>query len=162
MTAVAVGAFLFSVTLLENATVAAFYNPLSRVWELALGGLVAAAVGRVAPIRSGGATGLLGVTGMGLILSAVWRLTPDTPYPGWAALLPTVGCSLFILAGPQGWVNQHMLSLLALTSVGLISFPLVSGIGCCCRFCASSAPVPRLGAPTCGGVPERGPSMADL
>jgi len=124
MTAVAVGSFLFSQTLMDNAAVAAFYNPLSRVWELALGGLVAAAVGRAPGTRSAATGTVLGVTGLGLILSAVWGVTPDTPYPGWAALLPTVGCGLAILAGPQGWVNQRMLSVRVLTFVGLISFPL--------------------------------------
>jgi len=127
MTAVAVGSFLYAQTLMENAAVAAFYNPLSRVWELALGGLVATAVGRAPFTRSARSTmisGVLGVTGLGLILCAVWWLTPATPYPGWAALLPTVGCALVIMAGPHGWVNRHLLSVRVLTFVGLISFPL--------------------------------------
>jgi hypothetical protein len=45
-------------------------------------------------------------------------------FPGWWALLPTLGAVLLIHAGPQGWVNQNILSNRALVWIGRISYPL--------------------------------------
>jgi len=121
---VGVGSFLYSQSLVENAAVAAFYNPLSRVWELALGGLVAAAAARMRPLESGWTAHLLGASGLVMILAAAWLLTPSLGYPGWAALIPTLGCALIIIAGPKSRMNQLVLSTRGFVWIGLISFPL--------------------------------------
>lgn len=51
-------------------------------------------------------------------------LTKSNLFPGWWALLPTLGGALLIFAGPQAWVNQKILSNRLLVWFGLISFPL--------------------------------------
>jgi len=45
-------------------------------------------------------------------------------FPGWWALLPTLGATLLISAGPEGWVNRKFLSSRFLVWFGLISYPL--------------------------------------
>ena len=45
-------------------------------------------------------------------------------YPGWLALLPTLGTLLLISAGPAAWVNQALLSRRLWVGIGLISYPL--------------------------------------
>ncbi len=60
--------------------------------------------------------------GLPLIL-ALALLSHNTPYPGWAALLPTLGALLLISAGGS-WFNRHVLSAGPVVFVGLISYPL--------------------------------------
>ena len=125
----------------------AFYIPTTRLWELALGGILAFAqvksrgnaVFLLQPpslvdfITSGskrllaGAqaqAGLVGMVGLGLILVAAVVIGPSYAYPGFWALLPTLGTILVIAAGPQGFVNRRLLSHPALVRTGLISYPL--------------------------------------
>jgi hypothetical protein len=59
-----------------------------------------------------------------LILAAMFMLDRATAFPGWWALLPTVGSLFLISAGPNAWVNRYVLGNRALVFVGLISYPL--------------------------------------
>lgn len=45
-------------------------------------------------------------------------------FPGWWAILPTIGCCFVISAGPSAWINKHVLSNKSLNFLGKISFPL--------------------------------------
>src|SRR5205823_5493556 len=70
----------------------------ARAWELGLGAalaIVALSVARIpAPIRA--ALGWLGLAGIAI---AAVTFSAATPFPGYAALLPTVGAALVIGAG---------------------------------------------------------------
>ncbi len=84
----------------------AFYGSPERAWEFAAGALLAVAapaVGRVGRTTAS----VLAICGIGLIAVAAWRLTPATPFPGTAALLPVVGALLVIAAGTASttWVG---------------------------------------------------------
>ena len=59
-----------------------------------------------------------------LIASGLVFLDRKSNFPGWWALLPTVGVFLLISAGPKAWFNRHVLSNRMLVWVGLISYPL--------------------------------------
>ena len=75
----------------------AFFSLPTRAWELALGGLLALpAAARVIPSR---AAPFLGWIGVGLVLLAGVAFDNATPFPGVAALVPTVGSALVIAAG---------------------------------------------------------------
>lgn len=66
----------------------------------------------------------LSVLGMLLILASVIGLNKGKAFPGWWALLPVVGASLAILAGPAAWLNRYVLANRLMVFVGLISYPL--------------------------------------
>lgn len=75
----------------------AFFSLPSRAWELALGGLLAVpAAGRLIPGRL---APLLAWAGVGLVLVAGVTFDQRTPFPGTAALLPTLGSAMVIAAG---------------------------------------------------------------
>jgi peptidoglycan/LPS O-acetylase OafA/YrhL len=102
---------------------AAFYSPLSRLWELALGGLVsripAARLANNAPWRS-----LISLLGCAMGGFAAIFLTSEAAFPGWWAILPAMGTALIIAAGPHAAVNRNLLSNKMLVGIGLFSYPL--------------------------------------
>jgi peptidoglycan/LPS O-acetylase OafA/YrhL len=82
-----------------NATpVSAYFSPFTRAWELALGAFLAVAASRKVRLPAGSVAGWLGAA---LIVVAAVRFSAATPFPGYAALLPTMGAAL-IIAGEFG------------------------------------------------------------
>ena len=73
----------------------AYFSPLARAWELALGALVAVLAPTIARLRHAWAPQALAFAGLvGIALAAV-LFTSDTRYPGSAVALPVVGsCSI--------------------------------------------------------------------
>lgn len=132
--------FSSNVFLLHSDPVATFFLPFGRFWELLFGALLASqhfrAKGSVEVGKSSNASAERGVgisdvarntvsgVGLFLILGAVLLLKNDFPYPGWWALLPTVGTLLHIWAGPDVWINRKITAHPVLVFVGLISYPL--------------------------------------
>ena len=93
--ALIVGASLIISVVLSNAGDAqAYFATHARIWELGLGGIVAA-LGARFPQRFRDGTGLAGFVFIGL--SAVF-FSKDMAFPGYAALLPTVGAALVIMS----------------------------------------------------------------
>jgi peptidoglycan/LPS O-acetylase OafA/YrhL len=83
---------------MSNATWA-YFSPLTRAWELALGALVAVAAPAIARLRLAWVSELLAVCGLiGIAVSAL-LLTSSTPYPGSAVALPVVSSAVLIAAG---------------------------------------------------------------
>ena len=122
--AIVVISFTINMTLTyKNSIVSAFYLPWSRAWELLLGGCLATApriIGYdVARLRS--AAAVLGATLIGV---AIAFFDHNSAFPGWRALLPTVGTALIIWAGPAAWLNRQLLARPMLVGVGLFSYPL--------------------------------------
>jgi peptidoglycan/LPS O-acetylase OafA/YrhL len=76
----------------------AYFSTLTRAWELALGALLAIASPRLMRLsaRSRMLAGWLGL--FGIIVASV-MFSSSTPFPGYAALLPTIGAALVIGAG---------------------------------------------------------------
>jgi SGNH domain (fused to AT3 domains) len=58
-----------------------------------------------------------------LIAAAVFGLSRASEFPGWWALLPTIGAFLVISAGPDGWLNRNVLSHRFVVLLGVISYP---------------------------------------
>ena len=107
-------------------SVATFYSPLTRFWELLAGSCLAyiSLFNRelLAPVKRN--SNLFGAIGLTLIIISVSLLTKDIAFPGWWAALPVLGTSLLIASGPDSWVSQKVLSARTLVWFGLISFPL--------------------------------------
>ena len=67
---------------------------------------------------------LQSIVGLGLIALGALLITPKSAFPGWWALLPTVGAVLLIHAGPKAFINRSLLSNKGMVWIGLISYPL--------------------------------------
>ncbi|MBX3025824.1 acyltransferase [bacterium] len=98
--AVAGASFALSLRLTATNLPWAFFSLPTRAWELALGALLAVADARRVALPRGLAA-LAGWSGAALVGIAVGSLSAATPFPGTAALLPTVGTALLIAAGGQ-------------------------------------------------------------
>lgn len=105
---------------------AAFYLLPTRFWELALGAMAAQLqlAGVSTRGRFAGQRTVLALLGAALILYAVFAFDKDTPFPGAAALLPSVGAVLIIMfAGPADLVGR-LLAQRGPVFIGLISYSL--------------------------------------
>lgn len=67
---------------------------------------------------------LYSVVGFVLLVTGVALINKHSAFPGWWALLPTLGSVLLIIAGPQGIINRTILSNRLMVAIGLISYPL--------------------------------------
>ncbi|AEG45091.1 acyltransferase family protein [Isoptericola variabilis] len=92
----------WSVHLTATDPAAAYFVSTTRAWELGLGGLLAAIVA-LRPVRPGPAgRAVLAWTGLLLVGVAVATFDARTPFPGWTALVPTVGTALVVAAAADG------------------------------------------------------------
>ena len=145
-TTVGIISFAWNGFAVRTDAVAAFYSPHTRFWELMMGSVLAYTMRRgtgIPPsLRRLGLDSMLGnvvtasernrealrnmqsVFGAALIVTGLLAITKDSPFPGWLALLPTLGAVLLISAGASAWLNRVVLSHPVLVWFGLISFPL--------------------------------------
>jgi peptidoglycan/LPS O-acetylase OafA/YrhL len=92
-----VASLVASVVLTKTDPAQAYFVSHTRLWELALGGLLVLAEHRV---RLGaGARRVLAIAGIAGILGSALLFSAATPFPGITALLPTLATVLVILAG---------------------------------------------------------------
>ncbi|MFM2112018.1 MAG: hypothetical protein RLZZ271_678 [Pseudomonadota bacterium] len=100
-----------------------FYSPLTRSWELLLGaGLACLAQRR--PSLAQAHKPWAGHAGLLLIAAGLVLIDETKAFPGWWALLPTVGAGLVLWAGMASAANRALLAHPAMVWVGLISYPL--------------------------------------
>jgi len=123
---IAATSFVINIATVYSNPVAAFYSPLSRFWELLIGAILAYIVlyKRDVVGRWGKSNDAISIIGLGLFIAGVALFTKYSVFPGWLALLPTVGGALLIFAGPSAWANRNILSNRVFVWFGLISFPL--------------------------------------
>ncbi len=86
-----------SIIMTEREPETAYFATYTRVWEFGLGGLVAFLLPIRCPERSREALRVIGLAAIG---AAIVRFSANTAFPGYAALLPTLGTALVIIAGP--------------------------------------------------------------
>lgn len=131
---IVVGSFAFNVLTVNENSVAAFYSPVSRCWELIAGAFLSCLTFRHHPtiaasipaerqmfphLREGAS-----LSGLVMIVFAVWATSRSRAFPGWWALLPVCGTCLVAVSGPFAWLNREVLSNRLLVWIGLISYPL--------------------------------------
>ena len=124
---IAVVSFAVNMNRAYSDSVAAFYSPQTRFWELLIGGgLAYATLYRQSWFAGSGTVlaNLQSVLGATLIALSLVFITRDKAFPGWWALLPTLGAALLISAGARAWLNRAVLSNRLLVWIGLISFPI--------------------------------------
>ena len=136
--ALAVVSLLIGLWMTRQDPVAAFYAPWARFWELLAGGLLAVMHLRHRQRELAGGDGdlpteestlppmanAMSLGGLLLIAIACVAFGAGDPFPGWRALLPTVGTCLLIAAGHSAIANRRLLSLAPMRWVGEISYPL--------------------------------------
>jgi peptidoglycan/LPS O-acetylase OafA/YrhL len=91
----------------------AYFSTLTRAWELALGAALAVLTSRLASLPRA-ARAAAGWTGFVAIAAAGTMFSSGTVFPGYAALLPTIGAALVISAGLAGQPRAGVGRLLAL------------------------------------------------
>lgn len=94
---VTAASFVFSVVYSELDHGRAYFVTPTRMWELGLGGLAAMTVHRIR--LKGGVRLLLGWGGMVAVVAGSFVLTTAMAFPGYLALLPTLGTVGLLLAG---------------------------------------------------------------
>ncbi|MGN2253519.1 acyltransferase family protein [Frateuria sp. GZRe12] len=104
----------------------AFYLMPLRAWQFAAGALVwlcfkAPANGVTA--WKGAWLGKVGWVGLAAILGSALLLSPNTPYPGGWAVMPTVGATALIAAGVCQTRVSRVLGWRPLQALGHISYP---------------------------------------
>ncbi|WP_431235734.1 acyltransferase family protein [Mycolicibacterium psychrotolerans] len=95
---VAVVSFALSLVVTYALPPAAFFSLPTRAWQLAAGGLIALTATQWQRLPQRAAM-LAGWAGLAMILLGCFWYTSTTPFPGTAALLPTLGAVLIIGAG---------------------------------------------------------------
>ena len=117
--------FLYSVIITSSNPSGAFFSPLTRAWELALGAMIATAAIYLSRIPAAVAATLTWI-GLGAIITASVIFTSATPYPGWAVALPVIGTGLVIAGGTPHttWGAERVLGIRGVQYVGLISYSL--------------------------------------
>ena len=111
-----------SIYLTRTVPDVAYYSFAARAWELAIGGLLGIVTFRqLAHWQSQ----VLGVAGLLAIFAAVLTFNKATSFPGYAALLPTLGAAAIILSGTHHQTAvARFLGCYPMRQIGLISYSL--------------------------------------
>ncbi|HEX7809359.1 MAG TPA: acyltransferase family protein, partial [Thermoanaerobaculia bacterium] len=112
--------FALNVWALDRYPVNTFYLPFTRLWELAIGSVLAVSAMRITRRVT---AELVSWSGALLLLASI-AFVREQSFPGVWALLPTLGAALVIAAGPSASFNRIVLANRAFVFVGLISYPL--------------------------------------
>jgi len=112
-----------SIAGIEFSPSGTFYLLPTRAWEFLIGSILA--IHTLPHIKQPLTRDILATTGLVLISFSLFAYTPNTNFPGIAAIAPTVGAALIIYAGAGGtpWVSR-VLSFKPVVFIGLISYSL--------------------------------------
>lgn len=119
-----VASFAYSIYLTYFVDAAwAYFDTAARAWEFSMGALLGLAFTKWPHLAIHWAWGWLGVFGL---LAAGALVAPIAPYPGFAALVPTISTVLIILAGqtPRSGSAGSVLSTPLMVSLGGVAYTL--------------------------------------
>jgi peptidoglycan/LPS O-acetylase OafA/YrhL len=124
----ALASLALNIAFIGRSPDATFYLPVSRLWELVIGAVVAWYVRERGPVLTGPEAEprlslWLGLAGAAALAAGFALIDETRGFPGWWALLPTAGTAFVIAAGPTGWFNR-VLAARWLVALGLVSYPL--------------------------------------
>ncbi|PPF89759.1 acyltransferase [Subtercola sp. Z020] len=86
--------FVLSVVFTQNDPASAYFVTYTRVWEFGIGAILAL-IPRLRPVRVW-QSNLLGYAGIVAVIGAAFVYDRNTPFPGYAALLPVLGTAAII------------------------------------------------------------------
>ena len=131
--------FTANIFFINTDKIAVFYNPLTRIWELLSGSLLAYLtvyktdykkflLNKKISINSNFfqlyKLDLFSLLGIIFFIISFIVINPERNFPGYISLLIILGTCFFVVAGPNAFINKHILSNRLLVFFGLISFPL--------------------------------------
>jgi hypothetical protein len=123
---VTIASLTYSVYSTQLQAGAAYFSTLTRGWELALGGMLALVPASRLGRQPRWVAFALGWAGLGAIAFATCRFNDGTPFPGYAALVPTLGIAAIIAAGFGSTTTSagavSLLTLGPVRHVGRISY----------------------------------------
>ena len=126
---IAIVSMVLNVAFVARFSAATYFLPFSRLWELFVGAGLSLWMQRNPHITSDTYSLVrwptaIGCLGLALLAASIFGIDQNDQFPGWWALLPTLGTALAILAGPASWFNRIFLSSKPAVLIGLISYPL--------------------------------------
>lgn len=113
--------FVFGIVCVFINTKFAFYFPVCRFWQMAVGGLVSYLGVK---IQNKNINEALSIIGTFSILITVWIVDDQSLFPGFWALVPTLASACIIQAGSEPFINKNILSSKVFVFVGKISYPM--------------------------------------
>jgi peptidoglycan/LPS O-acetylase OafA/YrhL len=113
--------FIISIVCVFNDTQFAFYFPFCRFWQMSVGGLIAY---MNSTVKNKILSNILSIASIIAIMTAVWIIDEDSMFPGFWALIPTLGAACIIQAGNESLVNKYILSSKPFVFIGKISYSL--------------------------------------
>ena len=138
--------FSFNIFNIKTDPIATFYSPLTRIWELLFGSVLSwimvfkkdafanfyfkinKQLSRYKPFNNAEErnifANILSILGIVLFIIGFVKITKESFFPGYWALVPVLGTVVIIMAGPEAWINKKILSNKLAVWFGLISFPL--------------------------------------
>ena len=121
--ALALPSFAWSVVYTAADPGPAFFATTTRLWELALGAVVAIGA-RAWPALPRVPAEISGWVGAGLIVGGAVGIDASTPWPSAWALVPTTGTALLIIAGYHRTTWSRWLSVRPAVWIGALSYSL--------------------------------------
>ncbi|WP_407828806.1 acyltransferase family protein [Sphingomonas sp.] len=120
-----IASFLLCLIMTKRAPAGAFYLLPTRGWELMIGAALAQNLPSIPEHlkRARYAKHAEGLAGLALVLMSGVLLSAADPFPGWRALVPTLGAALLIGGGPSS-ITGRSLSFGPLVYVGRLSYSL--------------------------------------
>ena len=127
--------FYLNITGISHDVTGTFYAIQTRAWELLVGATAALLIRDQVQSRSLGASHwksmsvnlmlpTLAVLGFLVIIFCVFGINRISDFPGYWALIPTLGAAFLLLVGKNGIINSKILSNPLFVWIGLISYPL--------------------------------------
>ena len=124
--------FSFNIFNIKTDPIATFYSPLTRIWELLFGSVLAwimvfkkdafanfyfkinKQLSRYKPFNNAEErnifANILSILGIVLFIIGFVKITKESFFPGYWALVPVLGTVVIIMAGPEAWINKKILS----------------------------------------------------
>ncbi len=115
-----VTSLMWSIVKVFSSPATAFYVPIFRAWELAIGGLLVF----VSPIRGRLLSEVAPLVGLVVIVTTALLITSDNLFPGALALLPCVGAALIVWPRLEESSTARLLSRAPMVWVGRLSYSI--------------------------------------
>ncbi|HEY6214232.1 MAG TPA: acyltransferase, partial [Vicinamibacterales bacterium] len=123
----AAASFILNVWIVRRHSVMTFYLLPTRFWELMIGAVVASAASQ-SHIRNWSRrrsfAEVVVVLALASVAMAAFLFAPDSDYPGWRALIPTLAAAAVLAFGNSSRIARLCLSNPTAVSIGLVSYPL--------------------------------------